>query len=1333
MTKKSVAFLTLVISIFAMAVGGFLTYFFVGKLQPKPKPQPEVSAPIVDELSGGLIFSTDGLIDVEGEFYFEGTKTPYSNQTFSLDNYNKTLVFDDIDISMIDILTPMTVHVKLKHNYQYQRINVKMSIFGEMENSSYDIYLNEQPLMSDTHTMTGSASNGNEAHYKFIITSQDMISLASGRASVLFDMSLDRDDINGTLAFVSDGEAEVEVVVGFEGVGHDFYLPPFKLDESNQIKLFEDVEISMADIDNPVAMNVYITHNYQYECVSVNLYLDEPLENATFNAYIDGYEVTDFEHIILEKSLGNGQAVYRFEMGSADMLNLIRGNTGVAFEIALHKPDIEYTVSNSGIGIYEDTYNGPLKFGLSTQFDYTLPSSLSIVGPTDYNRYELYSDEKVQKTLVMIEDSGYTTNDILTFSAKGIVKIPYLLLAQLGQEEGTPIFKNQLDISLEGESTIIKTIESGLLYAMIASAYGDSIGIAQNAYLECSVAYMLATIQAYMEQGLTYEMVREFAPDVATYIDKIGGMPVPGTTQEEMFFITAVVDTNFFSVLYKAAEALGESGLPAPTQISMKQFNFVPGNEYPISTLQTIMPNIGIVSHMIVNNLNIGSDIDYTINMLPNVSAKKFVLGQGSQFSTVNGELLSSDGTVLVAYNRGSELTEYTVPASVVTISPYALFNGDVLTTIYDKLQTININYAQISNIETLSASEVQTVVNTDKYISRNQIAEWESNRITNIKIVYVDNRTNFVYEFDESKNGYMITKFDSNQLFVSIPETYAPEGGEEYPVVGIKTGAFADCAALTNIKLNSNIHYLEDGAFAGIEAMKEIDFGHILLAECGKDLFGTRTDILVYSQLGSTAQKIKASSTNATTLNMNFLIETELGEGGTGAIADQQGTFKVTFKFGTTTISLDTTYYNEISSKFNGYAVLFGTESAELDVSVAVNLNAEAISQGSTNAGSIDHIQEQIAIGRYESDGSTTLIAGTAKNVQYVNHSTPQVSVSYAGKANVGDDLILTVNFVVMTYVQCFTEGTLVTLADGSTKPIEDVTYDDLLLVYDFDRGEFSYSYPIWISQPGQYSNYFLMKFDDGSEVEIVLSHRLFNTQNLSFEKSVDALYTQVGQPFFKQSIDQNGNPVITTPKCISIEKIKKTCTYYNMVTSQALNFFANGFLGSTGISNIYTFEKLENGHYIHNQEELETTRGTETIPEDMFSYEQFDTSKITYEMYVAYRLGESKNMADILANSAPYNQYPIEMVYKIAIQTINDYFREDYHETKVLWPDTFKVTTSDGVSTRVNPGTTYTLQAPTNTEGFVGWYNSFDGKIYKTGDSVTIYMNTHFIARYS
>lgn len=231
-----------------------------------------------------------------------------------------------------------------------------------------------------------------------------------------------------------------------------------------------------------------------------------------------------------------------------------------------------------------------------------------------------------------------------------------------------------------------------------------------------------------------------------------------------------------------------------------------------------------------------------------------------------------------------------------------------------------------------------------------------------------------------------------------------------------------------------------------------------------------------------------------------------------------------------------------------------------------------------------------------------------------------------------------------------------------------------------------------------------------------------------MEFEKTVDALSTQVGDQFFRQTLDEDGNPIITTPTCISIEKIDKECTYYNMVTSQSLNFFADGFLGSTGISNMYTFEKTEDGRYIHNQDQLTDTKENG----DVFSYDMFDSSVITYEMYVAYRLGETKNMADILANTYPYNQYPIEQVYQIAIQTIVDYFPDDYHETMVSWPDTFLLTSSDGLNIRVERQSTYILLSPANSTNFVGWYNTFDGKVYKAGEEMTVYMNAHLIARY-
>ena len=114
----------------------------------------------------------------------------------------------------------------------------------------------------------------------------------------------------------------------------------------------------------------------------------------------------------------------------------------------------------------------------------------------------------------------------------------------------------------------------------------------------------------------------------------------------------------------------------------------------------------------------------------------------------------------------------------------------------------------------------------------------------------------------------------------------------------------------------------------------------------------------------------------------------------------------------------------------------------------------------------------------------------------------TVEYSTTDASKVKSGDSLKLIIKFEIMENVQCFTGETLVTLADGSTKQIKDVTYDDLLMVYDFDRGEFSVSYPIWIAKVGEYNHYYKMTFSDNSYVNIVLSHRLFTLTDMDFEK---------------------------------------------------------------------------------------------------------------------------------------------------------------------------------------------------------------------------------------
>lgn len=157
-----------------------------------------------------------------------------------------------------------------------------------------------------------------------------------------------------------------------------------------------------------------------------------------------------------------------------------------------------------------------------------------------------------------------------------------------------------------------------------------------------------------------------------------------------------------------------------------------------------------------------------------------------------------------------------------------------------------------------------------------------------------------------------------------------------------------------------------------------------------------------------------------------------------------------------------------------------------------------------------------------------------------------------------------------------CLIEGTQITLADGSTKAIEDITYDDELLVWDFYEGKLSIAKPKWIMQEGTANKYNLVKFSNGTSVGFVGPggkkgyHRIFNQQAGAFT------HTGVDEtPIGTFTYDQHGY----FPEVVSQEIIKGEVKYYNIITDKHFNLFANGILTSCRLSNKY---KIENMKYV-------------------------------------------------------------------------------------------------------------------------------------------------------
>ena len=157
---------------------------------------------------------------------------------------------------------------------------------------------------------------------------------------------------------------------------------------------------------------------------------------------------------------------------------------------------------------------------------------------------------------------------------------------------------------------------------------------------------------------------------------------------------------------------------------------------------------------------------------------------------------------------------------------------------------------------------------------------------------------------------------------------------------------------------------------------------------------------------------------------------------------------------------------------------------------------------------------------------------------------------------------------------ISCIIEGTQITLADGTAKAIEDITYDDELLVWNFYESKFDSAKPAWIKVEEVMPRYNLVKFSNGVEVGFagpggdIGYHRVFNKEAKAFT------HTGVKDtPNGTTTFAQDG----TFPTVVSQEVVEKEVKFYNVITDKHYNLFANGILTSCRLSNKYHIENIK------------------------------------------------------------------------------------------------------------------------------------------------------------
>lgn len=173
-----------------------------------------------------------------------------------------------------------------------------------------------------------------------------------------------------------------------------------------------------------------------------------------------------------------------------------------------------------------------------------------------------------------------------------------------------------------------------------------------------------------------------------------------------------------------------------------------------------------------------------------------------------------------------------------------------------------------------------------------------------------------------------------------------------------------------------------------------------------------------------------------------------------------------------------------------------------------------------------------------------------------------------------------------------CLAKGTQITLANYTTKNIEDITYEDQILVWDFDNGCFSTAKPLWIKKVQETNEYNNIKFEDGRELKTIGDHRVFNIDKQKFLYGMNEQDTPLGTKVFLE----DGTTTRITEREVIHEKIE----YYNIITDYHMNLFANGILTSLRLNNLYEIKDMK---FIKDDRELVKREEYKNIPDKYFN----------------------------------------------------------------------------------------------------------------------------------
>jgi hypothetical protein len=229
----------------------------------------------------------------------------------------------------------------------------------------------------------------------------------------------------------------------------------------------------------------------------------------------------------------------------------------------------------------------------------------------------------------------------------------------------------------------------------------------------------------------------------------------------------------------------------------------------------------------------------------------------------------------------------------------------------------------------------------------------------------------------------------------------------------------------------------------------------------------------------------------------------------------------------------------------------------------------------------------------------------------------------------------------IVIWYTKsCIAEGTLITLADGSQVAVENLTGNELLLVWNLYTGSFDVAPILFIdNDPAKTYEIIHLYFSDGTDVKIISEHGFwnFNLNKYVYLRNDAAQY--IGHWFNKlTSVSGNNGSAGYSfnwemVQLVDVEIYAEYTTAWSPVTFSHLCYYVNGMLSMPGnTESLVNFFEVDGTTMQINQAAYQADIETYGL----FTYEEFaaiiPVSEIVFEAFDAqyFKVAMGKGLLD-------------------------------------------------------------------------------------------------------